>query len=270
MDDVLNEVTDSYLRLTLKVCEVFEEAISTTFGPLGLDKLIVANGEQLQVTRSGTVILDNLSVDHFIGAYLQQIVKCHAANHGDGSSAFVIMLTAAIRQVTREVSTAQGVKCGYHAPRHNVIGLIRELSTLRSDYFTDFLTQHLVGASVMTRWRDEGRARAFTLGLLHTAFAGQLGPAGIICKMCAGDRKKPRPSEVLMSMRQNPPVVVLPGGPVASSSVLEGVLITEGLRSRHMPATAEPVKFLMAKCDLETVQMKDGVQSAVEVRGRYV
>eukprot|EP00854_Cymbomonas_tetramitiformis_P013343 gene13343-15768_t len=118
MDDVLNEVTDSYLRLTLKVCEVFEEAISTTFGPLGLDKLIVANGEQLQVTRSGTVILDNLSVDHFIGAYLQQIVKkeqaekghvvtivrfgcsaqCHAANHGDGSSAFVIMLTAAIRQ----------------------------------------------------------------------------------------------------------------------------------------------------------------------------
>jgi hypothetical protein len=48
------------------------------------------------------------------------------------------------------------------------------------------------------------------------------------------------PSEVLRTLCLSPPVATLPGGPVSASCVLQGVIISEPLRSPSMPASREP------------------------------
>lgn len=63
------------VHVTLRVCSALEAAVARSFGPVGLEQLVVTAGTQLTVTNSGSAILQRLSIAHSVGAFVQAAVQ---------------------------------------------------------------------------------------------------------------------------------------------------------------------------------------------------
>jgi hypothetical protein len=63
------------VHVTLRVCAALEAAVARSFGPVGLEQLVVTAGTQLTVTNSGSAILQRLSIAHSVGAFVQAAVQ---------------------------------------------------------------------------------------------------------------------------------------------------------------------------------------------------
>jgi hypothetical protein len=63
------------VHVTLRVCAALEAAVARSFGPMGLEQLVVTAGTQLTVTNSGSAILQRLSIAHSVGAFVQAAVQ---------------------------------------------------------------------------------------------------------------------------------------------------------------------------------------------------
>lgn len=86
---------------SLKICEYLEKLLKDTFGPCGLDVLLNSSSGKILITNSGSVIVDSLCVGHPVANVVVDKIKSHNDITGDGSSAFIIVLTQALREITK-------------------------------------------------------------------------------------------------------------------------------------------------------------------------
>jgi len=67
------------------------EAIRTTLGPKGMDKMIVDSMGDIIVTNDGVTILDNMNIEHPAGKMLVAISKTQDAEIGDGTTTAAVL-----------------------------------------------------------------------------------------------------------------------------------------------------------------------------------
>ena len=94
-DDVdHDESTDRYAAAS-----AIAETLSSTFGPNGLDKLLIDRSGTVIVTNTGSTVLDGLEIDAPMGRVLRTAVETQATRIGDGSTTMALvvgeLLTAA-------------------------------------------------------------------------------------------------------------------------------------------------------------------------------
>ncbi|KAJ4461047.1 hypothetical protein PAPYR_2489 [Paratrimastix pyriformis] len=105
-----------------EACERFSAQLRGTFGPLGLDKLIVSPGKAL-VTKAGAKIAKSLPSDKSpISRFILRHLDSFAEHHGDHISSFLLMLTELVSGFHRVV----------HDQHASQIRLIRALSFILS------------------------------------------------------------------------------------------------------------------------------------------
>ncbi len=99
---ILKEGTDSsqgksQITSNISACQAVAEAIRTTLGPRGMDKLIVDSRGKATISNDGATILKLLEVVHPAARTLVDIAKSQDAEVGDGTTS-VVLLTAEILQ----------------------------------------------------------------------------------------------------------------------------------------------------------------------------
>uniref|UniRef100_A0A4W3J129 T-complex protein 1 subunit eta n=1 Tax=Callorhinchus milii TaxID=7868 RepID=A0A4W3J129_CALMI len=101
---LLKEGTDSsqgvpQLVSNINACQVIAEAVRTTLGPRGMDKLIVDDRGKATISNDGATILKLLDVVHPAAKTLVDIAKSQDAEVGDGTTSVTLLAAEFLRQI---------------------------------------------------------------------------------------------------------------------------------------------------------------------------
>merc|ERR1712176_1433038 len=100
---LLKEGTDSsqgipQLISNINACEVVADAIRTTLGPRGMDKLIVVGNQKATISNDGATIMKLLDIVHPAAKTLVDIAKSQDAEVGDGTTSVVLLAGEFLKQ----------------------------------------------------------------------------------------------------------------------------------------------------------------------------
>uniref|UniRef100_A0A8C3ZN93 T-complex protein 1 subunit eta n=1 Tax=Denticeps clupeoides TaxID=299321 RepID=A0A8C3ZN93_9TELE len=101
---VLKEGTDTsqgvpQLVSNINACQVIAEAVRTTLGPRGMDKLIVDNRGKATISNDGATILKLLDVVHPAAKTLVEIARSQDAEVGDGTTSVTLLAAEFLKQL---------------------------------------------------------------------------------------------------------------------------------------------------------------------------
>ncbi|KAF4573362.1 T-complex protein 1 subunit eta [Pleurotus pulmonarius] len=101
---LLKEGTDTsqgtpQLLSNISACSAIAETLSTTLGPRGMDKLIVNDRGEAQITNDGATILKLLEIVHPAARTLVDIARAQDAEVGDGTTSVVLLATQMLKEV---------------------------------------------------------------------------------------------------------------------------------------------------------------------------
>ncbi|XP_075704761.1 T-complex protein 1 subunit eta [Rhinoderma darwinii] len=101
---LLKEGTDTsqgvpQLISNINACQVIAEAVRTTLGPRGMDKLIVDDRGKATISNDGATILKLLDVVHPAAKTLVDIAKSQDAEVGDGTTSVTLLAAEFLKQV---------------------------------------------------------------------------------------------------------------------------------------------------------------------------
>ncbi|CAD7673431.1 unnamed protein product [Nyctereutes procyonoides] len=112
---LLKEGTDSsqgipQLVSNISACQVIAEAVRTTLGPRGIDKLIVDGRGKATISNDGATILKLLDVVHPAAKTLVDIAKSQDAEVGDGTTSVTLLAAEFLKQVKPYVEEVNKIK----------------------------------------------------------------------------------------------------------------------------------------------------------------
>ncbi|MGH0164063.1 UNVERIFIED_CONTAM: hypothetical protein FKN15_045620 [Acipenser sinensis] len=101
---LLKEGTDSsqgvpQLVSNINACQVIAEAVRTTLGPRGMDKLMVDSRGKATISNDGATILKLLDVVHPAAKTLVDIAKSQDAEVGDGTTSVTLLAAEFLKQL---------------------------------------------------------------------------------------------------------------------------------------------------------------------------
>uniref|UniRef100_A0ACB8E9B3 T-complex protein 1 subunit eta n=1 Tax=Sphaerodactylus townsendi TaxID=933632 RepID=A0ACB8E9B3_9SAUR len=101
---LLKEGTDTsqgvpQLVSNINACQVIAEAVRTTLGPRGMDKLIVDDRGKATISNDGATILKLLDVVHPAARTLVDIAKSQDAEVGDGTTSVTLLAAEFLKQI---------------------------------------------------------------------------------------------------------------------------------------------------------------------------
>jgi hypothetical protein len=105
---LLKEGTDSsqgtpQLLSNISACLAIAETLSSTLGPRGMDKLIVNERGEAQITNDGATILKLLDIVHPAAKTLVDIARAQDAEVGDGTTSVVLLAAQLLKEVRGHV-----------------------------------------------------------------------------------------------------------------------------------------------------------------------
>ncbi|RXN35419.1 T-complex 1 subunit eta [Labeo rohita] len=101
---LLKEGTDTsqgipQLVSNINACQVVAEAVRTTLGPRGMDKLVVDNRGKATISNDGATILKLLDVVHPAAKTLVDIARSQDAEVGDGTTSVTLLAAEFLKQL---------------------------------------------------------------------------------------------------------------------------------------------------------------------------
>ena len=108
---LLKEGTDTsqgipQLISNINACQVVADAIRTTLGPRGMDKLIVVGNQKATISNDGATIVKLLDIVHPAARTLVDIAKSQDAEVGDGTTSVVLLAVELLRLIKPLVEEA--------------------------------------------------------------------------------------------------------------------------------------------------------------------
>jgi len=78
-------------RINILIAKAVANAVKSTLGPKGMDKMIVDELGDVTVSNDGATILSEMSIDHPIGKMLVEVAKTQDNEVGDGTTSVVVL-----------------------------------------------------------------------------------------------------------------------------------------------------------------------------------
>ncbi|TET00380.1 MAG: thermosome subunit, partial [Hadesarchaea archaeon] len=93
---ILPERVQRYLgrdaqRMNIMAARVIAQAVRTTLGPRGMDKMLVDSLGDVTITNDGVTILDEMDVEHPAAKMMVEIAKVQEDEVGDGTTTAVVL-----------------------------------------------------------------------------------------------------------------------------------------------------------------------------------
>ncbi|RLE77048.1 MAG: thermosome subunit [Thermoprotei archaeon] len=89
------------LRTNIMVAKAIAEAVKTTLGPKGMDKMLIDSLGDITVTNDGATILDEMDVQHPIAKLMVEISKAQDDEVGDGTTSTVVIAGELLKEAEK-------------------------------------------------------------------------------------------------------------------------------------------------------------------------
>uniref|UniRef100_A0A8C3ANR7 T-complex protein 1 subunit eta n=1 Tax=Cyclopterus lumpus TaxID=8103 RepID=A0A8C3ANR7_CYCLU len=133
---LLKEGTDSsqgvpQLVSNINACQVIAEAVRTTLGPRGMDKLMVDGRGKATISNDGATILKLLDVIHPAAKTLVDIARSQDAEVGDGTTSVTLLAAEFLKQLKSYVEDGlhpQTIIRAFRTATHLAVNKIKEIA----------------------------------------------------------------------------------------------------------------------------------------------
>ncbi|MBN2066904.1 MAG: TCP-1/cpn60 chaperonin family protein [Candidatus Diapherotrites archaeon] len=78
-------------RINILIAKAVANAVKSTLGPKGMDKMIVDDLGDVTISNDGATILDEMSIDHPAGKMMVEVAKTQDEEVGDGTTTAVVL-----------------------------------------------------------------------------------------------------------------------------------------------------------------------------------
>ena len=266
----------------LKVCESLEGILKGTFGPNGLDVMLNSSSGEILITNNGALILKSLSLENHIGRTIVDNVVSFCGITGDGSTSFILLLTALLREVISHTGiggSSNAVEISF-SQRQSLIALSRAFFKLESTLLQEVILPVLNRISITTDLEVDdptiiqqklNRIIVSTLNgkfPINTVILFAQLLCDLITKTLNSSAMDFLKESVLQMIDEFPQICVeVPGMPISSSQIKPGILIPRQFASEleGIPITLLNFKFVVTNCSLDlsepampsVIQIKD-------------
>jgi thermosome len=217
-------------RRNILAAKAVAEAVRTTLGPKGMDKMLIA-GEEATITNDGATILREMDIEHPVAKMIVEVAKAQDDEIGDGTTTAVIIAGKLLEKA--EALLDQDVH-----PTVIVQGYKQAAARAQ-----EVLTAMAIDAS-----GDEG----VLLKIAQTAMRGK----GIEIAMdklakISVDAARAVAGFEGKDIEENIKTVLIPGGKIEDSTLNYGIVIEKERTSLEMPKRIEAAKIMLLEGTLE-------------------
>jgi len=85
-------------RINILIAKAVANAVKSTLGPKGMDKMIVDDLGDVTISNDGATILDEISIEHPIGKIMSEVAKTQDDEVGDGTTTAVVIAGGLLKE----------------------------------------------------------------------------------------------------------------------------------------------------------------------------
>ncbi|KAH9849279.1 chaperonin Cpn60/TCP-1 family [Lenzites betulinus] len=252
---LLKEGTDTsqgkpQLLSNISACLAISETLSSTLGPRGMDKLIVNERGEAQITNDGATILKLLDIVHPAARTLVDIARAQDAEVGDGTTSVVLLAAQLLKEVRGYIE--EGVS------PHIIMKGFRKAS--------DLAIEHIKSVQITVDKSDPEQFRSLLLKCASTSMSSKLihSEKPFFSKMvvdavqCLDQEEL---NENLIGVKK------IPGGGMQDSLLIQGVAFKKTFTyagAEQQPKSFRDPLILSLNVELELKAEKDNAEVRVE------
>lgn len=224
-------------RTNIAVAYAVAQAVKTTLGPRGMDKMMVSELGDIVITNDGATILEEMHIEHPAGKMMVEIAKTQDQEVGDGTTSAVVLAGELLKNATELVDQdihASTIIAGYKAAAKKAIETLGEVSVeVKID---DLKTlEKIASISMGSKTVGAGTAKDFLAKLVVQAVTQVADKR---------DGKMTIDKDYVKLEKKQ-------GGDVMQTSIINGVLIDKEVVHAGMPKRIENAKVALLDTALE-------------------
>ncbi|OYT43058.1 MAG: thermosome subunit [Candidatus Aenigmarchaeota archaeon ex4484_56] len=234
-EDALRQTGKDAQRTNISAATTISEAIRSTLGPRGMDKMLVDSVGDITITNDGVTILDEMEIQHPAAKMIVEVAKTQEQEVGDGTTTAVIIAGQLLKGA--ESLLDQGIHPitiirGYRLARAKTLDLLKELGERVTLSDTDALMK--IALTAMTGKGSESAKE-------------QLAELSIeAVKLVAveeGDKLIINPDDIQIEKKQ--------GGSISDTELIKGLVIDKEVVHPAMPKKIKNAKIALVNAALE-------------------
>ncbi|ERJ05960.1 Thermosome subunit alpha protein [Halorhabdus tiamatea SARL4B] len=230
--------------MNLTAAQAMGEAVRTTLGPRGMDKMLVDSTGNVVVTNDGVTILDEMEVEHPAANMVVEVAQSQEQEVGDGTTSAVIftgaLLEAAEDLLERDVHPTT-IAAGFEQAGEHVPDIL-DASAIDLDV-DDVETLEAIASTAMTGKGSESEKEHLTT-LVVDAIQTAVRDDGTV-------------------ERDAVSITSFPGGNLADSRLVEGVTIDKNPAHDAMPTDFEDADVLVYEGEIEVPELETSTETRV-------
>jgi thermosome len=222
-------------RMNIMAARAIAEAIRTTLGPRGMDKMLVDNLGDVIITNDGVTILDEMDVEHPAAKMMVEIAKAQEDEVGDGTTTAVMLagelLKKAEDMLNQDIHPTV-IATGYRKAAEKAEEILNKMSTKVSKD-DDKVLKRIVITSMSSKGSEMKGEK--------------------LAELCVQAVKQITEEEngKLVADIDNIKVEKKSGGSSADSQLVKGIIIDKEIVHPGMPKRVENPKIALLNCALE-------------------
>jgi thermosome len=237
---ILRENASRYIgrdaqRMNIQAARAIAEAVRTTLGPRGMDKMLVDNLGDVIITNDGVTILQEMDVEHPAAKMMVEIAKAQENEVGDGTTTAVMLagelLKKAEEMLDQDVHPTV-IAAGYRKAAEKAGKILDDMATKVSK-------------------DDDKILRRIAITSMSSKGSEMKGEK--LADLCVQAVKQITEEEngKLVADIDNIKVEKKSGGSSADSELIKGIIIDKDVVHPGMPKRVEKAKIALLACALE-------------------
>ena len=235
-------------RLNIMVAKAVANAIRSTLGPKGMDKMLVDDIGDITITNDGATILEEMNIEHPAGKMLVEVAKTQDEETGDGTTTAVVMagelLKKAENLLDQEIHPTVIIK-GYRMAQEKATEFLTQIS----DPIIPSDSAKLVKVC-MTTMASKG-----TIGKSRAKLAKIIVDA--VNQVAEEDRNSIRIDRDFIKVEKKQ------GGNLEESQLIKGVLIDKERVHSGMPRTVNDARIALLDAALEVKKTETDAEISI-------
>jgi thermosome len=222
-------------RMNITAARIIAEAVRTTLGPRGMDKMLVDNMGDVVITNDGVTILKEMDVEHPAAKMMVEIAKTQEDEVGDGTTTAVVLAGELLKKAEDLLDQdihATVIATGYRRAAKKAQEILDRMA-------------------IKVSRDDEKILKQITITSMSSKGTEAKGEA--LAELCVRAIRQIVEEEngKLVADIDNIKVEKKSGGSSADSQLIRGILIDKERVHSGMPKRVEKAKIALLNCALE-------------------
>lgn len=224
-------------RTNIAVAYAVANAVRTTLGPKGMDKMLVSELGDIVITNDGATILEEMNVEHPAAKIMVEIAKTQDKEVGDGTTTAAVLAGEMLKKAGELLDQgihASSIVNGYKKAAAKSVEILEEISyPVKLD---DVKTLEAIAAvSMGSKTVGVGDSKDFLAGLVVKA----------VRQVAEKKDGKVVVDQDFIKVEKKE------GGSIQDTQLINGVLVDKEIVHSGMPKKVEKAKIALLDCALE-------------------